>query len=507
VFALNRSNLAQGKFNVKANAASNLKPVGILQIGDGNFLRAFADWMIDVANGAGVFNGEVTLAQPLARGIADRLNEQDGLYTVLLRGVQNGEAVDERRIVTCVKRALNPYSEWSAMLATAQDPSLRFVISNTTEAGIAYVEEAHVRGQCQVNFPAKITSLLLARFKSLGGSAQSGLVFLPCELIEANGTKLRKFVLQYAKAWALPADFVAWVEDHNVFCNTLVDRIVPGFPAAEAPVLYSQFGYEDPLLVAAEPFLLWVIEYPAAQTGALAAGLSDELPLHKAGLDVVWTDDLQPYRTRKVRILNGAHTASSLAAFSAGLDSVQAMTSDPVVSKYLNKVMFDEIVPFVPLPDAERQAYAKTIMERFANPSIRHELISIALNSVSKWQVRVLPTVKDYVAANGRAPAGLSFSLAALLNFYHGRFIADGDYEGIRQGDQAYPIRDSAEILALFDGAWKSSKDASTQVTTLLADSRLWGEDLTRIAGLAEQTASSLSRIRAVGVKAAMSEL
>ena len=500
---LNRSNLAQGKFKVEASAASSHKAVGILQIGDGNFLRAFVDWMVDVTNGAGLFNGQVTIAQPLSRGIAEQLNKQDGLYTVLLRGVQNGAAVESTRIVSCVKRALNPYSEWEAMLASAQDASLRFVVSNTTEAGIAYAEEAYTPGQCQVSFPAKVTALLLARFKALGGSAQTGLVFLPCELIEANGTKLKKYVLQYAKAWALPADFVAWVETHNVFCNTLVDRIVPGFPAAEAQAIYQKLGYEDPLLVAAEPFLLWVIEGPAA--------IAKELPLREAGLDVVWTDDLQPYRTRKVRILNGAHTASSLAAFAAGLDSVKSMTEDAAVSTYLNKVMFDEIVPFVPLPEAERQAYAKTIMERFANPNIIHELISIALNSVSKWQVRVLPTVKDYVAKNGKAPAGLSFSLAALLNFYHGRFNAAGEYEGmregVRQGNQTYPIRDSAEILSIVDAAWKASDDASVQVNTLLADARLWGEDLTRIAGLAEQTAASLARIRAVGVKAAMGEL
>ena len=496
---LNRSNLAAGKLKVEASAASSHKPVGILQIGDGNFLRAFVDWMVDVTNGAGLFNGQVTIAQPLARGIADLLNKQDGLFTVLLRGVQNGAAVESTRIVSCVKRALNPYSEWDAMLTTAQDASLRFVVSNTTEAGIAYAEEAYTPGQCQVSFPAKVTALLLARFKALGGSAQTGLVFLPCELIEANGTKLKKFVLQYAQAWALPADFVAWVETHNVFCNTLVDRIVPGFPAAEAQAIYQKLGYEDPLLVAAEPFLLWVIEGPAA--------IAKELPLREAGLDVVWTDDLQPYRTRKVRILNGAHTASSLAAYCAGLDSVKSMTEDAAVAKYLNKVMFDEIVPFVPLPEAERQAYAKTIMERFANPNIIHELISIALNSVSKWQVRVLPTVKDYVAKNGKAPAGLSFSLAALLNFYHGRFNAAGEYEGVRQGNQTYPIRDSAEILAIVDAAWKASDDAKVQVNTLLADARLWGEDLTQIAGLAEQTATSLARIRAVGVKAAMGEL
>lgn len=496
---LNRSSLAEGKLNIEASLGSSLKPVRILQIGDGNFLRAFADWMIDVTNGAGLFNGEVTIAQPLARGIADLMNAQDGLYTVLLRGVQGGVATEARRLVSCVKEVLNPYSQWDAMLATAQDPALRFVISNTTEAGIAYVEEDFVGGKCPDSFPAKVTALLLARFMALGASAATGLVFLPCELIEANGSKLRSHVLRHAEAWKLPEEFLAWVKDHNVFCNTLVDRIVPGFPAAEAEGLYDQLGYKDPLLVAAEPFHLWVIEGPAA--------IGEEFPLHKAGLDVVWTDDLQPYRTRKVRILNGAHTASSLAAYCAGLDTVQQMTEDPVVSKYLNQVMFDEIVPFVPLPETERKAYADTIMERFANPYIRHELISIALNSVSKWQVRVLPTVKDYVAEHGKAPAGLAFSLAALLNFYHGQFDAQGEYVGQRDAG-SYPIRDNSDVLTLLNAAWQAAGgDYAKLVATVLADARLWGEDLTLVGDLAAQTAASLARINTAGLKAAMAAL
>jgi tagaturonate reductase len=371
-------------------------------------------------------------------------------------------------------------------------------VSNTTEAGIAYVEEDLVEGKCPANFPAKVTALLFARFKALGGSPESGLVFLPTELIEANGTKLKNYVLQFAKAWKLPTEFVAWVQSHNVFCNTLVDRIVPGFPAADAEAFFADVGYRDPLMVATEPFLLWVIEGPGM--------IADELPLHKAGLDVVWTDDLQPYRTRKVRILNGAHTASSLASFSAGLDTVREMTEDPVVSKYLNKVMFEEIVPFVPLPEAERKAYAESIMERFANPHIRHELISIALNSVSKWQVRVLPTVKDYTAQHGKAPTGLSFSLAALLNFYQGKFAANGDYLGQRQG-QDYSIKENADILAIMNAAWDGATDMNRVASTLLADTHLWGEDLTQVSGLAEQVAAALARIKAVGVKAAMSEL
>lgn len=500
--ALNRATLASTRVNAdyRLEPAAGKAPVRILQIGDGNFLRAFADWLVDIANAEGHFNGRVTIAQPLDRGIADLINAQDGLYTVLLRGVQGGKAVDTRRIVSCVDRCLNPYAQWGEMLALAQDPTLRFVVSNTTEAGIAHVDEAFGE-ECPDSFPAKIAALLWARFQKLGGGAATGLVFLPCELIEANGSKLRSIVLQHAAAWKLPAEFTAWVETHNHFCNTLVDRIVPGYPAAEAAKLCAELGYEDKLLVAAEPFLLWVIEGPAH--------LAEEIPLHKAGLDVVWTDDMQPYRTRKVRILNGAHTASSLASYCAGLDTVQQMTEDPVVSKYLHKVMFDEIVPFVPLPDAERRAYADTIMERFANPHIRHELISIALNSASKWKVRVLPTVKDFAAAHGKAPAGLSFSLAALLAFYRGEFDAKGEFVGQREAG-AYPIRDNPEVLAAMEQAWKgwtAGADLSARVRAILADTTLWGEDLNAVPGLAEQVLAALTAITAGGVKAAMSRL
>ena len=496
---LSRNTLSSIKSRAEIGKASSASPVGILQIGDGNFLRAFADWMIDIANGEGLMNGRVTIAQPLDRGIADKLNAQDGLYTVLLRGVVSGKPVDSRRIVSCVDKSLNPYAQWDAMLALATSPVLRFVVSNTTEAGIAHADEALQPGVCPQSFPAKVAALLWARFQKLGGGEKTGLVFLPCELIEANGTKLRSIVLQHAASWGLPAEFAQWIEQHNYFLNTLVDRIVPGFPANEADGLFADLGYDDPLLVAAEPFHLWVIEGPQH--------LSEELPLHKAGLDVVWTDDLQPYRTRKVRILNGAHTASALAAFNAGLDTVQSMIDDSVVSKYLNTLMFKEIVPFVPLPEAERAAYAESIMERFANAHIRHELISIALNSVSKWQVRVLPTVRDYAREHGKAPRLLSFSLAALLNFYHGRWTTAGEYEGER-GGVAYPIRDNAEVLTALAEAWRGwepGQDLTARVRGMLGDARLWGEDLNAIPGLTEAVTASLTAIKAGGVKSAIS--
>jgi tagaturonate reductase len=491
---LQRSRLAANAYDVAHTPGAPVYPVNILQIGDGNFLRAFTDWMIDICNEKGLFKGGVAIAQPLPEGIAAQLQAQDHLYTVLLRGVENGQAITSRRLVSCVSQILNPYAQWEAMCALAADPTLRFVISNTTEAGIADVEEPYVRGTCPKSFPAKVAALLHVRFEALG-SGHPGLVFLPCELIEANGTNLRRIVTLHAQRWNLGADFMEWLEQCNWFLDTLVDRVVSGYPAGEADALRAEWNYDDRLIAAGEPFHLWVIQGPEK--------LADEFPLHKAGLNVIWADDLKPYRTRKVRILNGAHTGTALAAYCAGLDTVQQTTADPVVSAYLRHIMFEEIVPFVPLPEAERQSYAASIMERFANPFIRHELISIALNSVSKWKVRVLPTVKDYAAGRGSAPRGLAFSLAALLWFYRGK-MDGGAYKGTREAG-SYPIVDDAAVIATMAKAWQSCDTAATAV--LLADTSLWGEDLTKIPGLAAQVADDLAFIAVNGMKAALARV
>jgi len=491
--SLQRSRLAAGSYGVAHTPGAPVYPVNILQIGDGNFLRAFVDWMVDVCNGQGLFRGGVAIAQPLPQGIAGQLVAQDHLFTVLLRGIEGGQKVSSRRVVSCVSQVVNPYDQWDAMRALAADPNLRFVVSNTTEAGIADVEELFVPRICPRSFPAKVASLLRARYLALGGPAAPGLVFLPCELIEANGTNLKRIVLLHAQRWSLGADFTNWIERSNHFLDTLVDRIVPGYPAGEADALCAEWGYEDKLIATAEPFLIWVIQGPAA--------LAEELPLHKAGLNVVWTDDMQPYRTRKVRILNGAHTASALAAYCAGLDTVQQMMEDPAVAAYLRHVMFDEIVPFVPLAEAERQAYAATIVERFGNPFIRHELISIALNSVSKWKVRVLPTMKDYLAARGAVPPGLAFSLAALLWFYRGRMVA-GVYTGTREAGP-YPIHDDAAVIARMEAAWAAG-DPAHAAAALLGDAALWGEDLAALPGLAGLVTADLSAIAAKGMPAAL---
>jgi len=494
MFALNRSTLPDPPKPTDAPPKT-----GVLQIGDGNFLRAFADWMIDIANETGLLDAAVILAPPRSAGIIDRLNAQDGLFTVLSRGVVAGAPTTSVRIVRCVTHGVDPRQDSAALFAGARDPKTRFVISNTTEAGIFYSEQPLTPGQWPRSFPAQVAALLFERFQALGGQPESGLVFLPCELIEANGATLRDIVLRHARDWALPQEFSDWVTRHNDFLNTLVDRIVPGYPATEADRLFAEFGYTDSLLVAAEPFHLWVIEGPER--------LANEFPLHKAGLNVVWTDDLQPYRASKVRILNGAHTASALAAFCGGLDTVGEMMNDSVASRFLQQVVFDEIVPFVPLPEAERRSYAKSVLERFANPYIRHELLSITLNSVSKWKVRVLPSLLDYAHTHGRAPDGLAFSLAALLWFYRGRFDAAGEFVGQREAG-SYPIRDSRDVLDLFNAAWRDPAHVrpTDAAPMLLADTRLWGMDLHVIPELARQVANALDRIEAVGMLPALAE-
>ncbi|RBP13880.1 tagaturonate reductase [Roseiarcus fermentans] len=481
-----------------AHADPAPRPVKILQIGDGVFLRGFVDWMIDVANEKGIFDGGVAIAKARPGGLGHQLEAQETLYTVLLRGRVDGREAIDRRIVSTVQLALDPHTQWRRFLEIGAGRDLRFVVSNTTEAGIVDVEEPFDPDVCPESFPAKVAALLWARWSTLGPDAP-GLVVLPCELIEANGATLRRVVLGHARRWGLDPAFVAWIEGKTVFLDTLVDRIVPGFPGAEKEALFREWGYEDPLAVAAEPFHVWVIEGPKA--------IAAELPLAEAGLDVVWTDDLRPYRARKVRLLNGGHTSTVLAAFLAGLDTVEAITRDAQMSAFLRRMLFDEIAPRIRLPDVERRAYAATVLERFANPFLRHELISIALNSVSKWVVRVLPTVEDWVAEGEPVPQGLAFSLAALLAFYRGERQADGVYGRRERGP--YPIRDDARALDLMTAAWAGAApgDAPAVARRLLADTRLWGKDLTTVGDLAAKVETAIAAIEDLGVRGALDHL
>jgi tagaturonate reductase len=506
-YVMKNSSLNRSFLNTQKELAPSLTrgpagdfPERVVQFGEGNFLRGFADWMICEANEQKLFRGHVLMAQPIRQGMAATLNEQDGVYTLLMRGVQNGKVVEARRIITATRRAVNPYDQWSELVTAFRGPSVRFVVSNTTEAGIAYVPEAFAHGICPESFPAKVASLLYERFVAVGGDKARGLIFLPCELIDRNGDNLRRTVLLHAQNWALPGAFATWVQEANYFLNTLVDRIVPGYPRAEAEQLGKELGYDDKLIVAAEYFHLWVIEGPKH--------LADELPLTKAGLNVVWTDDLTPYRTRKVRVLNGAHTASVLAAYLAGLDTVRDMVEDPVFGKFMRQAVFAEILPYVALPDVEKLAYAESVLERFRNPFVRHELISIALNSASKWKVRVLPSLLDYHAARGTVPPALAFSLAGLIAFYEGTSVTANELRGHR-GEHAYMIRDDAAVLAFFSGAWRTARanqDWRGLATATLARADFWGQDLNQVAGLTDAITGALSDIATHGMSAAVAK-
>ena len=476
-------------------------PERVVQFGEGNFLRSFADWMIDAMNGRGLFGGSAVVVQPIERGTVDVLNAQDGLYTLILRGLQGGRVVEQRQVITAISRGIDPYRDWNGFVAVAEQPELRFAVSNTTEAGIAYVDEPHPTHGCPASFPAKVTAFLRRRFDRFRGDPGKGIVFLPCELIDRNGEQLRSCVLRHAAAWKFGPEFTGWVSEHNHFLNTLVDRIVPGYPHEEASALAEQLGYEDRLLTTGEIFHVWVIEGDAE--------IAEELPLTQAGLNVVWTSDLQPFRTRKVRILNGAHTMMALAAYLAGLDTVRECIEDPVLGAYVRRGVFDEILPLLPMPAQETCVFAEEVMERLANPFIKHNLISIALNSVSKYRVRVLPSLLEFRTARRRIPPALTFSLAALLAFYRGTQIRDGALVGAR-ANEPYAVKDDAPVLETFADQWRTyarDPDTIALCRAILARTDFWGEDLAASPDLVDGVSAHLSRILQVGVRQAIGML
>jgi tagaturonate reductase len=462
----------------------------VIQFGEGNFLRGFVDWMIHRLNTEGLFNGSVVIVQPLATGQIPQLNAQDGLYTVALRGLQNGTVVEETELVSSVSRGINPYTDYASFLKCAHEPALRYIVSNTTEAGIACDAAEKPTDQPPRSFPGKLTALMYERYRTFKGAADKGYVMLPCELIERNGDNLRRCVLQTARAWHLPLSFIEWIEKHNVFCNTLVDRIVTGYPKDEAAAFAQKLGYEDQLLNTGELFHAWVIEGPAS--------LANELPFDRVGLNVVWTDNVTPYRDRKVRILNGAHTMTVLAAYLSGKDTVKECLDDPLFASYLRRGLSDEIIPTLDLPRADLESFAAAVCERFANPFVKHFLLSIALNSVSKFTARVLPSLKEYQLRRGTLPKRLTFSLAALLAFYRGTELREGALIGKRNG-QDYLIKDSPAVLESFAAAWKkydgSPTSTATLVANILSQSSLWHEELTAIPGLAEAVTLQLRSI------------
>lgn len=481
-------------------------PERVIQFGEGNFLRAFADWMLDRLNQRGAFLGRAVLVQPIATGMTDAINRQDGLYTVVLRGIEDGNVVEKRELVTAVSRAIDPYRDFDAFLECAKNPELRFVVSNTTEAGIRVDPSDHVDARPSASFPGKLTQFLYARFQHFSADPARGVVFLPCELIEQNGETLRRAVLETARSFGLPAEFERWLSESSVFTNTLVDRIVTGYPKDEATRFAEELGYEDALVVAGEVFHSWVIEGPES--------LEQELPLRSAGLNVTWTTDVKPYRERKVRILNGAHTMLALAAYLSGKETVLDCMEDPAFYGYVDAGLREEILPTLTLPREELTSFAESVLSRFKNPFIKHQLLSISLNSVSKYKARILGTVIDYHERFGEPPPRLSFALAALLAFYRGQELREGALWGERQGEP-YRILDEANVLEFFHRVWSKAprgpctrQFCSDLVAETLSREDFWGQDIEKtLPQFSRSVAENLHRICETSVQSAIGTL
>lgn len=467
-------------------------PEKILQFGGGNFLRGFVDWMVDRMNRRADFDAGITVVQSVERVPASRLDAQDGLYHLYLEGIRDGRPLREVTLIDCIGRALSPYRDFDAYFQIAGNPDLRFVVSNTTEAGIVFDERDTLIMRPQRSFPGKLTAFLYRRYRMFHGAADKGLVVLPCELIEANGDTLKEYVLEHARRWGLDQDFLTWITAANVFCNTLVDRIVSGFPSDRIETVQQRLGFYDRLVVEGEYFHLWVIEAPS--------WVEHEFPASQAGLNVVFTDDIRPYRERKVRILNGAHTASFALSSLCGLETVQQSIEHPVVGRFMREVVFDEICTGISVPQESLKAYAQTIIERFHNPYIKHRWRSIALHSVSKWRTRLLPSLRDHVARTGELPDKMVFSLAALIAYYRGGFAG-----------RTVDVQDEPGIIEVFQDAWSKydGRRASIDevVEAVLSSQRCWRENLIEVEGLAEQVGDYVFAVETRGVEKAVAPL
>ncbi len=432
----------------------------IIQFGTGNFLRGFADYFVDVLNEKELFGGKVVIVKPTNRGSIEAFNERGCKYNLYLRGIENGKEICEKREISSVSRVIDPYSDYESYIKLAHNPDFRFIISNTTEAGIEFNEGCGYEDEPALSFPGKLTQLLFERFKA----ELKGFVLLPCELIDNNGSELKKCVLKYAELWNLGSEFKNWLEKENIFCNTLVDRIVTGYPKNEAEELFAEIGYEDRLLNTGEVFHLWVIE----------GDFEEELPLRKAGFNVVWTKDVSPYKKMKVRVLNGAHTSMVFPALLSGIETVGECLKDELIREFLSLNLNRYILPVLGEND-ETRAFAASVIERFKNPYIHHQLKSIALNSVSKFSVRVLPTLLEYKERYGEVPNPLALSLAALIEYYKNNDISDNQsaVDFIREND----------------------------IFEILKNEALWGSDLSEIA---EVTNEAFEKINSLGIREAI---
>lgn len=432
----------------------------MIQFGTGNFLRGFIEPFLQILQEKGLYDGKIVIVQPTKGGKVQLLNAQQGSYHLFLRGIQNGKEICELMKIQSVSRGVDPYSDFDSYLALAENPDMRFIVSNTTEAGIRFDENCAFSDKPALSFPGKLTQLLYHRFQcNLGG-----FILLPCELIDDNGDNLKKTVLRYAKIWQLGKDFEDWIQRENQFCNTLVDRIVTGYPKNEAKELIEKIGFDDPLLDTAEIFHLWVIE----------GNFEKELPLQKSGIHVIWTDDVTPYKKMKVRILNGAHTALVFPSLLCQIETVGESLKDEMLRKYLDFCLYQNILPALGETE-EHLAFAAAVLERFQNPYIQHLWKSISLNSVSKFRTRVLPSIDDYIEKKKMLPKSLIFSLSCLLAYYKKNEVADEPK--------------AVELIK------------NSGIDAILSNTELWGKDLTFCKDLVTE---GMERIQNQGIRQAI---
>ena len=469
------------RLNRKNAGITKELPIKVIQFGEGNFLRAFVDYIIDKLNTDTNFNAGVAVVQPISGGMVEMLKEQDGLYTLFMKGVKKGKEIQENRLISCIQKGINPYIDYNAYLELAKEEELGFLISNTTEAGIAFDENDTLNAYPHNSFPAKVTALLYERFKYFKGATDKGLFIIPCELIDQNGDILKNIILRYAELWNLEENFVKWIENSNSFHNTLVDRIVPGYPRDEIKDYQSQLEFEDRLIVTAEVFFLWVIEGDDR--------LKNKIPFDKIDDDVLIVNDIEPYRTRKVRILNGAHTTMVPFSLLYGNQTVKETIDNSFTGAFVEKAVFKEINATLDLSEEELKAYSEEVFDRFRNPFIKHQLSSIALNSISKFKVRVLPSLLTYHKKYDKLPLHLTFAFACLIRFYK------AEWKG-----GSLPVQDDKAVLDNLKKVWElhSYKEISQQV---LQNTGFWDTDLTKLSELQEQISLALELIESKGIE------
>ena len=465
------------------------RPIKVIQFGEGNFLRAFVDWMIQKMNDEGGYNGGIAVVQPLKQGLIQMLADQEYTYTHYMRGIKNGEAISEYYKNNTIETGVNPYEDFSAYLQLAHIDTARVIVSNTTEAGIAFDENDTIDKNADVTFPAKLTRLLLERYEKYNGEKDKGFIILPCELIDKNADYLKKYVLQYIELWNLDDAFRTWVEESNTFCNTLVDRIVPGYPRERIEEIWEELGYKDNLVVESEQFNLWVIEGDKK--------IRDEFPANQKGCNAIFVEDVTPYKMRKVRILNGAHTTLVPVAYLYGARTVRESVEDAALNTFLTKAIYEEIIPTLSLSAEALETFAKEVIERFKNPYIKHYLMSISLNSMSKYKTRVLPSVVTYLDKKKQLPERTVFALAAYIVFYRGEF-----------NGEKIETKDNQDILDLYENLWKGfdgSRESIVRIVEgVLGYESNWDGDLNAIPNMTKQVSDYVESILNEGMESTL---